>query len=44
MENGRASFSAEDLYKLAKMLSVAPAWLLTGEGEMEAGEGGKKKE
>ncbi len=35
-EAGRAAFPANQIYKLAKKLGVSPAWLLTGEGEMEA--------
>jgi hypothetical protein len=35
MENGKSAFDSDDLFKLAKFLKVSPAWLLTGEGEME---------
>jgi transcriptional regulator with XRE-family HTH domain len=34
-EAGRAAFPAHQLIKIAKKLGVSPAWLLTGEGEME---------
>jgi transcriptional regulator with XRE-family HTH domain len=34
-EAGRAAFPAHQLVHIAKKLGVSPAWLLTGEGEME---------
>lgn len=39
MENGKTAFSTDDIFKLAKFLGVSPAWLLTGEGEMESQKG-----
>ncbi len=41
-EKGRVAFTADSLYELAKFLDVSPAWLLTGEGEMERRKGNKE--
>ena len=40
-EKGRAEPKPSVLLKWAELTNVSPGWLLTGEGEMKAGEGGQ---
>ena len=40
-EKGRSEPKSSDLLKWAELTNVSPGWLLTGEGSMEAGEGGR---
>lgn len=35
IENGHSAFGADLIFQIAKKAKVSPAWLLTGEGEME---------
>ena len=42
-ESGKRSPDVVFVQKIVELTNCDPGWLLTGQGQMEAGEGGKKK-